>query len=864
VQAGVAMVLATGFAHAQAVVGAQPPTAAQRQPPTAAPRKAMVGYIAADSAPYRIEWTGTGGTFVQHPYAQEPLKRLQMDYLHTQAGPVGYSKHLAWFVARDTNAFNILWLYLDDAGTDFGCWLYQYPSNRLTYQRYTGNYRFTPPTTTPSSNLYDGMSLRKPPRYTGPDFTFRDWTRENGTIAHLELFAPPAIGPVVGTTVAPASGATPKAPDRILSALRIAPLHQIRVGEANGWRNGGWQELHCLALDTSDDPYYLILYSNESTGFVVDIKHAQTYTADFGARVQFSADATSGVPQSDHSEGQGELRVRRYDWHDFALTSPQKHTNPYTEVNLVGEFVGPNGKKVLVPGYWDGSNRWCVRFSPGLVGDWTWHTRSNDPDLNEQAGAFECVAVDGKERAFFGTHPNRSYHRHFATKDGNAVFPMALHDPTFNASPEELRANGAHAVTIVASEQAALPASFVAFQKRVEAWAGRGVNRFVGGYMLDHDRFPAKTQANEGGMPFLDNDLDRPNPEFFHWMDRRISYCNDRGIVPDIGFGWPASGMFQKYTDVQLRRAWLSVVARYAAMDVVWNLFGEEAQPLPEGTDSQIAAFAELTHLYDPGHHALTVMRKGPIVPEYRIVEDASALGDSVRKLPAPPLQTDSPTAALPDYPWLDYTTLVGGSVRALDLFSDLDKPVVVWEDNGLPAKREAVAPEITRRWLWETRMRNGYWVGSADTMAAVDNPDVKMAIDCATFFRQTKWWRLEPHPEMLTGRQETPVERRRRKKSEDVAGVSGVPDPNQPSDNGKPFAGAQFLLADPGRDYIAYLEHGGHITLDLIALPGHVRYVWFNPRTGKSEEQPDLEGGDYTTLIAPDNEDWVLRLSRR
>ena len=921
VLAGLALILAMGAARAQTVSDA-PPSSTGTQ-------KAAAGYIVAKSPPYTIEWSGGSGAFIQDAYGQEPAKRVQLDYLHTQVGPTGYSKHLAWFIARDRDLFNILWLYLDDAGKEFGCWLYQYPSNHLTFQRFTGNYRFTPPTSPPAPVLFDGMLLTHPPRYTGPDFVFRDWSRDQGTLDHLDLFAAPPVSPVVGSAPV-AAGAAAKAPDRTLTVLRVVPLHQVRVGEANGWRNGGWQELHCLAFDTSDYPYYLILYSNETTGFVVDIKHAQTYTTDFGAKVQFGADTTV-TQQNIRTAEQNDLRVRRYDWHDFLVRSAQKHVNPYTEVSLLGEFIGPNGKKIQIPGFWDGSDRWKLRFSPGLVGDWTWHMRSNDPDLDGLEGTFECVAVDGKERAFFGVTPDRTRPRHFATREGKQVYPMALHDPVFNVAPEALQANGSRVIST--ADGAPTPASFAAFQKRVDAWSALGVNRFVGGFLLDHDAFAAKTQANEGGPPFLGYDLDHPNPAFFEWMDRRIAYCNQHGIVPDIGFGWPSGGLFQKYTDEQLRRFWLSIVARYAAMDISWNLFGDDGQPLPAGTDVRIASFAELTHLYDPGQHALTYMRPGPVLPDYRIIEDAGALGDAVKRLPAAPITpaVPAPTAAtLPDYPWLNYMTLVGGTARALDLFADFNKPIVVWEDSGVGAKREAAAPDVTRHWMWETRMRNAYWVGSADSTAAPDNPDVKMAVDCAAFFRDTKWWRLDPHPEMLTGKEETRADRRRRQKVESEAqgATDGNPaNPPQGTENGAPpsngpFPGSgqgassgsgerggqnpgrgrfpggapssdgsqtggrgqfpgtgqfpggqggvrrpadpQFLLADPGKEYVAYLERGGRITLDLLDAPGHVHFVWFNPRTGKSLEQPDAEGGDYTVFVAPDNQDWVLHLTRR
>ena len=72
---------------------------------------------------------------------------------------------------------------------------------------------------------------------------------------------------------------------KTLTQLIVRPLHQVEVGAANGWREGGWHELHGLAFDSAKDPYYLILYSNTSNGYVVDLKRAQIYTADFGGRV---------------------------------------------------------------------------------------------------------------------------------------------------------------------------------------------------------------------------------------------------------------------------------------------------------------------------------------------------------------------------------------------------------------------------------------------------------------------------------------------------------------------------------------------------------------------------------------------------
>ncbi len=824
---------------------------------------AMTGYIAADSPPYRIEWTGTGGTFVQHAYAKEPEKHFPLTYLHTQAGPTGYSKHLAWYLARDSDGFNLLWLYLDDSGTDFGCWLYQYPSNRLTYLKFQGKYRFNPPAAIPAANFMDGLSLRHPPRYTGTDFTFRDWTRESGTLPRLELFSPPLEGPIVGTSAPPSPTVKPQTPVRTLTSLQVSPLHQIQVGDANGWRTGGWRELHCLAFDPADDPYYLILYSNETSGFVVDIRRAQTYTVNFGEKVKFS-EGVSVSAVVDHNEGQGELRVRRSEPHDFNLRSVQKHVNPYTEVVLTAEFQGPNGKKIFLPGYWENGNSWNIRFAPQLIGDWTWVTRSNDPDLNGQLGSFECIAVDGNEPSFFSIHPERAYRHHFGTTEGKQVLPFALRDPAF------LTDSAVVPTPAPTSPDAAapLPATFTAFQKRLEALSGMGVNRLIGGYLLGNDAAGMARQANEGGTAFLDSSLDRPNPEFFRWMDQRIVACNAHDIVPDIGFGWPSSGMFQKYSDVQLRRFWLYILARYASYDISWNLFGDEAAPLDEETENRIASFAELTHLYDPNHHPLTVMMKGAEYPPLRVPTPPVKAGSrpAADAVAAPP--DAAPVPVFPHRPWLDYVTLVGGNANALDYLYSQNRPIVVLARSGLPMKEEKVSLDITRRWMWETRLRGGYWSGNLPVTTPLSNLELKMETDCAKFFRQTRWWRLEPHPEMLTGKEETPAEHRRRRKAEEdnikAAEEAGMPVPPTSAGETKSLKGPSFLLADPGHEYVVYLEKGGYVTLDLLEATGHIRFTWFNPRTGEFQEQPPVLGGGYSTFIAPDKEDWILYLSRR
>ncbi len=52
--------------------------------------------------------------------------------------------------------------------------------------------------------------------------------------------------------------------------------------------------------------------------------------------------------------------------------------------------------------------------------------------------------------------------------------------------------------------------------------------------------------------------------------------------------------------------------------------------------------------------------------------------------------------------------------------------------------------------------------------------------------------------------------------------------------------AGKALCLAEPGKQYAAYLPSGGAVTLTLKA--GTYRAFWFNPRTGKTRALPDAQ----------------------
>ena len=837
--------------------------------------------ISAESAPYRIEWNGTSGTFIRSAFGQEPESREPLTFLHTDTGPTGFAKHLAWFVAREDKGFSILWCYLNAQGDDFDCWLYRYPSNLLTSLSFKGSYKFAPPAEPAPAAPMNGFALSSVPPYTGPAFNFRGWTKTAGGLGQLELKAARQVN-------APASTPDTGAVIKTISQIIVRPLHQVEVGAANGWREGGWHELHALAFDAAKDPYYLILYSNSANGFVLDLKRAQIYTADFGGRVAFQETGQFG-PNDNPLNTDPEIKVHRFDRHEIVLTSTTKPANPYVDAQVGIEFRGPDAKLVLVPGFWDGGGTYRVRFAPTIRGVWRWRSISGISDLNDQSGIFECIGEDRAVKGYVNVQAVHKNPRHFAYSNGDPFLPVLVREPqpTFVTMSGPGRTGaalqaGPRLAALGAEATQEDTTSFIAFQKFINAASQKGFNRLIGGNLLG----PAGTKlirTDEGGPAFDSTDLDNINPAFFQWMDRRVAYCNAHGIIPDIGIGTLEDSLLTSYNPASLYRFWAYVVARYASFDVNWALFEPGAARPSETTRKAAEQFAELTRLYDPNHHPLTSIALGGAPPTVAAPPPTRPGSNST------PPATGASAIATPrvtsrtvpyDQVWEDVITAVGGDVNALPWYTWSNKPVVLLEPATV-GKDAALSPDVTRHRMWEARMRGAYWspgvVPSADP-ASLNAPEIQWAAYCGDLFRKTRFYRLTPRPDMLGGPTESSADKRRRKKAEAAATKANPPpvdalpldfDPFDPDPFGSlPAAPApkptpMFVLADPAREYLVYFEEGGSLLLDLLEATGKVEITWFNPRTGVSSPIKQVVGGSYMQFTAPDNNDWVLYVAR-
>ncbi len=759
----------------------------------------IMGY----GSPYRVEWNGQQGVFVRRAAPNEPEIRQPLTFLHTDPGPKGSSKYLAWFLARDKGEFAILWCYLDDTGRDFWCWLYRFPANQLTTVHFQGDYRFTPPNEPQPDTLASNFQAGLAPIYTGPDFTYRDWSRRAGTLSSLTVNSAASLN---------AKSAAPPE-KRELTELNVIPLHNVAVPDKNGWRDSGWTELHALAYNKESAPFYLILYSNATKGFAVDLKNAHTYTAEFGEKAVFGKSQQPQDPAEKIKESSPDAQVavntvKPYELYQIVVHSKTPHENPYQEVLLEADITTPDRKTWKVPGFWDGEGNWIVRFVPTKSGEWTYKTRSNDGELHNQFGGFTCANGESGHEPLPLIHVRPNPVPHFALRDRTPFFPVALPFPAPDSplshakKPEE---------------------NFSLFQKRSDTLAEQGVNRLIGGFLLD-----SVMSANEGGGLFLNNDPSTINPLYFQWLDRRIAYLNFKGIVPDIGIAQNWDSATKSLSDSQLRWLWRYVVARYAAYGVVWNL----TDSLNDNNRQDISSYAQMTRQADTLKHLLTA----------RISEKIDG----------------APNIALTQTEWLDTLVLQGKPLSALDTLHNEERLRVI-RDSATDAD-----PAKTRKRIWQTHLRGGFWELSPESNTQLSDETRKAYLLCTKFFQQTRFSRIEPHPEIIGKPGETDEDRLNRRRSEQS--LNAQP---QLSDELKALLkertqGARvYALSNPGKEYVVYFTAGGSVALDLLEVVGTLKVRWYNPRNGEWKEDNAVMGGGYETFAAPDGQDWTLHLIR-
>jgi Protein of unknown function (DUF4038)/Domain of unknown function (DUF5060)/Putative collagen-binding domain of a collagenase len=441
-------------------------------------------------------------------------------------------------------------------------------------------------------------------------------------------------------------------------------------------------------------------------------------------------------------------------------------------VSFSAAVTGPDGKSFTLPGFFDGNGTWKIRVSPPVEGHWSLVTKSGLPELNARHVTFDCVA--NTNRNFHGVlRVDEKHPHHFIFDDGTRFFMQGYEYDWLWA----LDMDKPDVPTV---------------NKTLNLIAHYGFNCvLLNSYAYDTKWRPGKTGPDDCGPPLLipwegDNDhpsWSRMNLAYWRHYDEVMTALCGRGLeahllikVYNKGVNWPVPGSPEE----QLFFRWL--VARYAAYpNIIWD-FSKEAQR--ETNEVYKQDWLKYLRATDPYHHLVTAhdddraYNRGAYdgLADFRADQQHSHYHETILRQRArrnwPVVNVES-----------DYECGPGGiNDRTYGSAQSTDK---------------------TLRTLWAIAMAGGYTVyyytyTAWDVIHPLDMPPGYAGMKrFGDFWRGTDYWLL------------------------------------QPSDN---LVSAGWCLADPGREYVVYLNDAKPFTLEIKGTTETLSAEWFNPFTGESK----------------------------
>ena len=257
--------------------------------------------------------------------------------------------------------------------------------------------------------------------------------------------------------------------------------------------------------------------------------------------------------------------VHVWEMQEISFTADNSYKNGYTDAVVWVDLSGPGFSKRIY-GFWDGGNSFRVRLVAIRPGLWNWRSGStpNDAGLSGKSGSFNAIEWTEKEknenplrRGFLRISENRhaliyaDSTPYFAI--GETWFALGTnrfkwYDDTIerpigpNAGFKDYvryrKAQGYNWVNMIAA--------YPNWKTDDSSWLltmHDSAKTTVRSAWMDFGTGSAKNMDNEGGNPFFfpgkvpgyENyfpDMDRINPEYFKYLDRKIAYLNANGFVP--------------------------------------------------------------------------------------------------------------------------------------------------------------------------------------------------------------------------------------------------------------------------------------------------------------------------------------------
>lgn len=281
---------------------------------------------------------------------------------------------------------------------------------------------------------------------------------------------------------------------------------------------------------------------------------------------------------------------------EMSLTGPAGG-NPFHDVTLEAVFT-QGERSVRVQGFHDGEARYVVRFLPDAVGSWSWRTSSNAAELDGKSGTVEVGAALPDHHG--PVRVDRKHHFRYAdgtryTNIGTTAYVWNLQG---DVREEETLATLAKA-PFTKIRMCVFPKHYRYNENEPERYpfavVTTGKSEWDGSF----------AGADKYGWKF---DFDRPNPEYFRHLEKRINQLAEIGVEADLIIfhpydRWGFSRMSPAQDDAYLRY----LVARLSALPNVWWSMANEYDLMPQKSLADWDRFIGITHDSDPFGHLLSI-----------------------------------------------------------------------------------------------------------------------------------------------------------------------------------------------------------------------------------------------------------------
>jgi len=491
------------------------------------------------------------------------------------------------------------------------------------------------------------------------------------------------------------------------------------------------------------------------------------------------------------------VRVGKWACWEQTFRASRAFDNPFKDVRVTVQFVGPVGQRVEREAFYSGDGQWVCRFAPEAVGEWSWTIRSEPEDAGlAGGGSLECVASElhGVLRV---SEDNPLW---FTFADGTPVYILSFHLWQGEALKPDILAS-----TLNYLEK-------------------QGFNAIDGPH-LGADRMV--WEHSPDGQP----DFSRFDLAVWANLDRLVEELARRGmpIFPFSIMG--GTNRLPAPRDPAARDLFLRYwVARWGAF---WNVTYQMVSEYEEGySDEEILSLGARLRELDGGRHLVSVhsQKAGSEAVQkaawygYHTVQDK--LGHRAGRGDA---ADDDPLK----YRWFT------------DLHRRVPKPILaqecLWEGNFYQAE-VGLNVDILRKGAWVIAL-NGGQINYADEVMPPRKSREQQAYTAPIFSRRGT--EVQPRGELYPAlthlaafMRSLPFERLRLHPELASTGV---------------------CLADPGRICVVYSPAGGAIELDLTGADRSFQCEWFDPRSGRRQAGPTLPGGARREVRSPDEHDWVL-----